>query len=244
MTDAVRVLVVDDDPGARLLHSRFVETTPGFVLMGTASTGESALAQCGHGVDLVLLDMRLPDISGVEVLHRFRTLEAERPDVLVISSSRDQVTVRQALAAHVSGYLIKPFTQELFHERLEAYRLQRRNRERSYRDLPLAQGEIDRLLATGSASVQRSSSMTSTAEPSKRLPKGLADLTLVRVVAALDPVTPSSATQVAEKCSISRATARRYLDYLESTNVIDLSHRYGKRGRPQVLYRLTPSPKG
>ena len=121
MTEEIRVLVVDDDAGARALHSRFVTETPGFVLVGTAATGESALVQSRRGVDLLLLDMRLPDISGVEVLHRLRTVGRGGPDALVISSSSDQVTVRQASAAHIVGYLVKPFTQEVLRERLLAY---------------------------------------------------------------------------------------------------------------------------
>jgi response regulator of citrate/malate metabolism len=148
--ETIRVLVVDDDPGARSLHGRFVSGTPGFSLAGTAGTGEAAVLRGRRGgIDLILLDMRLPDISGVEVLHRLRTLGARSPDVLVISSSRDQVTVRQALAAHVVGYLVKPFTQEALRDRLRVYRAERRARERNERDRPLAQGEIDRLLSTG-----------------------------------------------------------------------------------------------
>ncbi|GAB3296335.1 response regulator [Pseudoclavibacter terrae] len=244
----IRVLVVDDDRGARALHSGFVAETPGFSLAGTASTGEAALAQSMNGVDLILLDMRLPDISGVEVLHRLRTLGARVPDVLVISSSRDQTTVRQALAAHVVGYLIKPFTQAALQERLDLYSAERRASSESDRERPLAQGEIDRLLATGSirqhASPRSHSSAGRTgAPPPASLPKGLAQVTLERVVAALDPVIPATALDVAEACDISRATARRYLDHLVETGVIDLAHRYGKRGRPQVLYRLSPSPE-
>jgi response regulator of citrate/malate metabolism len=41
---------------------------------------------------------------------------------------------------------------------------------------------------------------------------------------------------------VSRATARRYLDHLVAEGAIDLAHRYGRRGRPEVLYRLVPSP--
>lgn len=115
----IRVLVVDDDPGARSLHGRFVSGTPGFALAGTVGLGEAAIDRgLRGGVDLILLDMRLPDISGIEVLHQLRTFGSRSPDVLVISSSRDQITVRQALAAHVVGYLVKPFTQEALQERL------------------------------------------------------------------------------------------------------------------------------
>lgn len=236
------MLVVDDDAGARALHSRFVAETPGFAVVGTAATGASALAQCTHGVDLVLLDMRMPDISGIEVLHRLRTLGAAGPDVLVISSSRDRVTVRQALAAHVVGYLIKPFTQEVLRARLDAYRAQRRARVGGGDELLLAQGEIDRLLMTGAMRAVAPGASARVGSEAAALPKGLASVTLERVVAALDPVVPASASEVAAACAISRATARRYLDHLVATGAIDLAHRYGKRGRPEVLYRLVPSP--
>lgn len=242
---AIRVLVADDDPGARALHGRFIAEIPGFVLAGTAGSGAAALAQATDDVDLLLLDMRLPDISGVEVLHRLRARSAEGPDVLVISSSRDQVTVRQALAAHVVGYLIKPFTQEVLRGRLEDYAARRRTRDVDEQERPLAQGEVDRLLATGSIRLGERTTTRPRATPTPRadgLPKGLAEVTLARVIAALDPVASLSASEVAAACALSRATARRYLDHLVATGVIDLAHRYGKRGRPQVLYRLAPAP--
>lgn len=230
----IRVLVVDDDRGARALHCGFVADAPGFVVAGAAGTGEAALAQSAAGVDLVLLDMRLPDISGVEVLHRLRTFGDHEPDVLVISSSRDQTTVRQALAGRVVGYLVKPFTEAALRERLERYRSDREHRARPSRERSLAQGEIDRLLATGGI---RTVGSTRAAVP---LPKGLATPTLTRVLEAMDAVSAKSATEIAEACEMSRATAHRYLAHLAETGAIVVAHRYGRRGRPEVLYRLAP----
>lgn len=242
----IRVLIVDDDPGARRLHSRFVAATPGFTVAAAAGTGIAAVEHgIRGGIDLILLDMRLPDIGGVEVLNRLRTLGAHSPDVLVISSSRDQVTVRQALAAHVVGYLVKPFTQEALQERLGLYRAERRAHSADERERPLAQGEIDRLLSTGRIQLPDPSEAHGDGADrlsDQQLPKGLAEVTLRRVLETLDPVTPLTAAELAERCSISRATARRYLDYLVDAGSIDLSHRYGKRGRPEVLYRLAPAP--
>lgn len=237
MSAPVRVLVVDDDRGARALHAGFVAATPGFVVTGTAATGTEALALAA-GADLVLLDMRLPDISGVEVLHRLRTMSAEVPDVLVISSSRDQTTVRQAMAGRVVGYLIKPFTKAALQERLVHYLTARAERPEAPRDVPLGQGEIDRLFTGGIRTTARRSPAS--------LPKGLAPTTLERVVAALDPVVALTASQVAAACGLSSPTAHRYLTHLVETGAIDIAHRYGRRGRPQVLYRLAPdtAPSG
>ncbi len=246
------MLVVDDDPGARALHARFVSEAPGFVLAGVAGSGRAAVEHgIREGIDLVLLDMRLPDVSGVEVLNRLRTLGHGSPDVLVISSSRDQVTVRQALAARVVGYLAKPFTQEVLAARLADYRAERRSVRagagagsgagagREERELVLGQGEIDRLASTGRIGV--AGSRGGAAPALAPVPKGLSELTLTRVVEALDPVEPLSTVELAQSLKISRATARRYLDYLTEIGAMDLAHRYGRRGRPEVLYRLVPA---
>ena len=239
MTDSpIRVLIVDDDEHARGLHARFVAELPGFTVAARAGSGAAALELAQRGdIDLVLLDLRLPDISGIEVMHRLRTLGRHEPDILVISSSRDQITVRQALAGRVAGYLVKPFSQEVFAERLTAYRAGRTAPDPLERDLDLAQGEIDSLLQTGRIPIE-----TANARPAGQLPKGISPVTLERVREALDPVAPSSAADVAARCAISRASARRYLDHLVASGEIALSHRYGGRGRPEVLYRLAPSP--
>lgn len=231
----IRVLVVDDDQGARALHCRFVDAVPGFTVAGAVGTGRDAIVQTRTGADLVLLDMRLPDVSGIEVLHRLRTVGDVGPDVLVISSSHDQTTVRQALAARVVGYLVKPFTEAALRERLERYREERQARSDAGRDRPLAQGEIDRLLATGGIRTVPAST-----GGSRPLPKGLAAPTLARVLEALDPVTGRSVLEVATACDLSRATAHRYLTHLAESGAIAVSHRYGRRGRPEVLYRLAP----
>ncbi|SDQ85804.1 response regulator [Microbacterium sp. cf332] len=256
MSRPIRVLVVDDDRGARALHAGFVADVPGFVVVATAGSGEAALEHSRAGVDLLLLDMRLPGISGIEVLHRLRTLGDEGPDVLVISSSQDQTTVRQALAARVVGYLVKPFTQAALRERLERYAHDRERIVAGSRDRLLAQGEIDRLLSTGTVRTVSAASGASASLPDDTaaagraraprggaLPKGLAAPTLAQVVAALDPVVALTGEDVAAACDISRATAHRYLSHLVDAGVIHVSHRYGRRGRPQVLYRLAPSPE-
>jgi len=241
VTAPVRVLVVDDDAGARALHTRWVASTEGFEVVGAAASGGAALASLEHGVDLVLLDMRLPDISGIEVLHRMHVAGAQGVDVLVVSSSRDQVTVRQALAAHPVGYLMKPFDRTALQVRLRAYAAERQVRDGAQRDVPMGQGDVDRLLSTGSVRVV-ASGKAATAGPRDELPKGVSATTLDRVVAALDPAVARSVDEVAAATGTSRATARRYLDHLVATGAIDLAHRYGRRGRPQVLYRLAPAP--
>lgn len=224
----IRTLIVDDDPAAIRLHSGYVAAAPGFEVVGTARSGAAATALALHDdVDFVLLDMQLPDFSGIEVLHRLRIVRDWDVDVLVVSSARDATTVRQALSAHIVGYLVKPFTEAALHARLEEYRRTRSERI-AESHVSLAQGEID-ALSRGRD--------TGTIRHPAPLPKGLSESTLALVAASLDPTSALSASDVAERCGASLPTVRRYLDHLARTGDATVSHRFGARGRPVVLYR-------
>jgi response regulator of citrate/malate metabolism len=225
----IRTLLVDDDPAVLRLHSAYLRDVEGFDLVAAVRTGtEGARLAADTSIDLVLLDMNLPDFSGIEVLHRLRLVREWGVDVMVISSARDGFTVRQALAAHVVGYLVKPFTKEAFVARLTEYRDERGARP-AETPIGLAQGEIDRLVEP----------RTATAAPPTpaALPKGLADSTLQTILAALHPTTPATVQAIADASGASRATVRRYLGYLADTGQAAVSHRFGARGRPEVLYR-------
>ncbi|WP_159502135.1 response regulator [Microbacterium sp. 18062] len=225
----IRTVIVDDDPAAQRLHSGYLAVVEGFTLVGVARTGASAARLVTRpGVDLVLLDMNLPDFSGIEVLHRMRSVRDWDVDVLVISSARDTTTVRQALSAHVVGYLVKPFTKEAFVSRLAAYRDSRSERVREA-GLPLGQGDIDAIAAG-----RRDGPATTATLP---LAKGLSASTLQLVREALDPVRASSVRDVVERSGASAPTVRRYLDHLTRAGEVTVSHRFGARGRPEVLYR-------
>ncbi len=226
----IRTLIVDDDPAVVRLHTAYLADVPGFVLVGAVHTGRAAARfAADQPVDLVLLDINLPDFSGIEVLHRLRLVKEWNVDVLVISSARDTFTVRQALAVHIVGYLVKPFTKEAFVARLTAYRDGRASRG-AEAAVALGQGEIDGLVGA------RAAGATGTAAAGG-LPKGLSEVTMGLVLDALTVVAPVSVKDIADRCGASRATVRRYLDHLVRTGAVDVSHRFGARGRPEVLYR-------
>lgn len=227
----IRTLLVDDDPAVLRLHSAYLREVPGFELIAAVRTGaQGARLAADASVDLVLLDMNLPDFSGIEVLHRLRLVREWGVDVMVISSARDGFTVRQALAAHVVGYLVKPFTKDAFVSRLTDYRRERTQRP-AEAPIGLAQGEIDRLVSPLRAD-------SATGPPAlANLPKGVAEPTLRAVLEALHPTIPATANDVAAASGASRATVRRYLGFLTDRGHVTVSHRFGARGRPEVLYR-------
>ncbi|HEY9351375.1 MAG TPA: response regulator, partial [Acidothermales bacterium] len=114
MTDSpIRVLVVDDDFMVARVHAGFVDRITGFTAVGMAHTGGAALQAVEELTpDLVLLDIYLPDITGLDVLHRLRST-APDVDVLVVSAARDIESVQQAMRGGVVHYLVKPFDADI-----------------------------------------------------------------------------------------------------------------------------------
>jgi len=101
-----RVLIVDDHPSFRSCV-RALLTSEGFVVVGEAEDGESALALTAElSPDLVLLDIQLPDISGFEVVSRLHEKNPELEVVLI--SSRDQNAYGSSLGSSGAlGFITK-----------------------------------------------------------------------------------------------------------------------------------------
>ena len=95
-TDDLAVLVVDDDFMVARIHTQFVERTEGFVVVGVASSGQAALDDIARlRPDLVLLDVHLPDMTGIDVLRRLRG-GGDDVGVLMVTAAREADTVRAA----------------------------------------------------------------------------------------------------------------------------------------------------
>jgi response regulator of citrate/malate metabolism len=224
----IRTLIIEDDAMTASIHRSYVERVPGFEVVGEAPTGREALDMVRRLVpDLVLLDIYLPDISGLEVLRRFREPGAPHVDVVAVTAAKDVETLRTAIHGGVIHYLVKPFFFDTLRERLEAYAALR--------------GRLDRLRNPDQNDIDHVFSLLRT-QGRQSLPKGISALTLERVSEALSRAAGEvTATQVAETAGISRGTARRYLEYLAAIGAIQLSLRYGVTGRPEHLYRWAES---
>jgi response regulator of citrate/malate metabolism len=219
----VRVLVVEDEATAAEAHAAYVGRVPGFELAGVARSAHEAARLLGadRAIDLVLLDMHLPDGHGLSLLQRLRAA-GHLCDVIAVTSARDAEVVRSAVAQGVVLYLVKPFAFATFRAKLEQYA--------AYRDQltdgPVAQDDVDRMFGS-----------LRTSGPGQ-LPKGMSADTLRQVTAVLRASDAAlSASQVAAEVGASRVTARRYLEYLADTDQVERRPRYGGSGRPEVEYR-------
>jgi response regulator of citrate/malate metabolism len=220
----IRALVVDDDAMTASIHRSYVERVPGFEVVGEAHTGKQAL-ELTHALapDLLLLDIYLPDISGLEVLRRLREPDAPHVDVIAVTAAKDVHTLRSAIHGGVIHYLVKPFFFDTLRERLEGY--------------AALHGRLERLRDPDQHDIDHVFSLLRSRRR-HALPKGISAPTLELVIDALrDADEDVTAVAVSERTGISRGTARRYLEYLALTGAIELSLRYGTTGRPEHLYR-------
>jgi len=169
----------------------------------------------------VLLDVGLPDMSGLDVLRSLRG-RGTPVDVIMVTSARDLEVVRSAVTSGAVQYLLKPFPFASLRDRLERYA---DYRAATVIEGPAAQGDIDRALSTLRGSDRAG------------LPKGLSDETLATVLQGLrarpDGV---SASDLAAAVGVSRPTARRYLEHLAEAGLASRALRYGS-GRPEHVYR-------
>ncbi|MEU8527200.1 MULTISPECIES: response regulator [Streptomyces] len=216
------VLVVDDDFMVAKLHARYVSAVEGFSVVGVAHNGTDALrAARALRPDLVLLDIFLPDMDGIDVLRELRAAGLGM-DALFITAARDAGTVRSALRAGALHYLIKPFNQAALREQLlhvASLRARLDGLEEA------RQEDVDQIFGTRPPG-------------SRELPKGLAAHTadLVEGILRAHPE-GLSATECAEAGSLSRVSARRYLEYFAETGRAEVTLKYGGTGRPERRYR-------
>ena len=105
---ATTILVIDDDPLIRQIAD-LVLTQAGYTV-ASASTGESGLHMIDHTrAQLVLLDIQMPDMSGLAVLQMLRRHRRNKVPVMMLTAKGDIDTVKAALGAGADGYMVKPF---------------------------------------------------------------------------------------------------------------------------------------
>ncbi|WP_314001873.1 response regulator [uncultured Paenibacillus sp.] len=231
----IRVLLIEDDPMVQEVNRLFVEKVDGFRVVGTASHGMEGLKRIDElQPDLVVLDIFMPSLDGIETLRSIRTMELP-VDVVVVTAAKDTETIRAMMRGGAFDYIIKPFKLERIRQTLERYRV----RHAALRlGESVTQDELDRILQSGEAGAQDAPN-EEWAVSADNLPKGLNAATLKQVLAVIRHQGGRlSAEETAEGVGIARVTARRYLDYLEKSGIVRLAVHYGGLGRPVNRYEL------
>ncbi|MCV7283025.1 response regulator [Mycolicibacterium flavescens] len=226
----INVLIVEDEPLIAEAHQTYLARLSGFSVSAVAHTARdamrhaSAAAATDAPVDLVLLDIGLPDANGIALAKALSGL-VPAPDIIAITSERDLEMVRAAVGHGALAYLLKPFTFAAFRDRLEGYRRYRRALPAGTQ--AASQAEVDRALAELRVSPAKGST-----------PKGTAPGTNDEIARAVrDSADGVTADDVARLVGVSRVTAWRYLERLADDGVLTRHTDYGKAGRPKTRYQ-------
>ncbi|ANU15313.1 Two-component response regulator, malate [Planococcus halocryophilus Or1] len=225
----IQVLIIEDDPMVAELNRQYVNKVDGFTVIGHASNPAIALELLTQTkVDLLLLDIHMPVMGGLDFLRRLRE-EKEDVDVILITAASEMNQIQQALRLGAIDYLIKPFEFSRFQESLMQYKTDYYNLDHKNK---VSQQELDCMLRKKNKPVQRKSI----------IPKGLTKATLKRIIDLMgkDDSPIFSTEDIAEISSISRVSVRKYLKFLTEIGYLEEHLVYGI-GRPIYQYKVIKS---
>jgi len=218
----IKVLVVEDDPMVAELNRRYIERIEDFTFCGIAKNGEEALAVLNEkNIDLVLLDIFMPNMNGLELLAKIRQQNVS-VDVIVVSAARENQSIQTALRNGAVDYLIKPFEFERFQAALIAFK----KRLKAIRgEDGLSQKDLDQQI------------FAKIPHKDIELPKGLDRNTIKRVWGhILDRQEEFTAEEMAQYVGLSPVSIRKYLKYFQSMDLLHVEISYGSVGRPVYRY--------
>lgn len=233
MAEAYKVLIIEDDFRIAGINRSFVEQASDFAVVGMARSRAEALAWlAAHpaGVDLILLDVYLPDVEGLALLWEIRR-DYRHIDIVMVTAAKEVETVEEALRGGVFDFLIKPVENTRVQKMLNLFRARRQLAEGARE---INQEQLDHALSSLYGGVEDASSRRRT------LPKGIDGLTLDTVLDVLQREKSAlTASDLAARIGSSRSTARRYLEHLVGERLVTAEQSYGEVGRPQRHYCLT-----
>ncbi|MFD5852078.1 response regulator [Cytobacillus pseudoceanisediminis] len=225
---SIGVLIVEDDPVASSVYEQLIQNGKDFTVIGKAQTASETIQLLNVITpDLILLDVHLPDANGIDLL--FQIKHAHRHvDIIMITASNDAKTVRDAMRGGAYSYLLKPIMVDSFFSTFEEYSQTRHARQTNAH---IKQDEIQRLF-------QKNTPAAETKHEAENLPKGIDKHTLRKVTQAMKAASTSlNAEEVGLQIGASHSTARRYLEYLVSINLVEVDIVYGSVGRPERRYK-------
>lgn len=168
MKTATRVMIIEDDLAIAELHHKYLSQLSGLEVVGIATTRMEAEMQLEIlNPDLLLMDVYLPDGTGLEILNTLRA-KNQTCDVILITAARDVDTLQTAMRGGVVDYLLKPIMFPRLEVALKKYLAQR---ERFDIAGSLDQSQVDKMF--------QSNNIADTG--AKRLPKGIDSVTLDKI---------------------------------------------------------------
>ncbi len=221
--DMFKVLIVEDDFRVADINKSVTESVEGFSVVGIAKTATEALEFIKSGTpDLAIVDIYLPDFSGMELIKKVRH-NGYPVDMILITAAHDAATLENSMRYGVFDYIIKPFAFSRFREALSNYKIYHKRISGSGE---YDQDEINGIMSHNMREAGRN-----------KLPKGITAFTMDKIVSAINE-NPVSFTidDVVKRIKLSKITVRRYLEFMAEAGSLKKTFEYKKKGRPVVIY--------
>ncbi len=223
MENVYKVLIVEDDPMVAMINAQYVERNTGFKIVGRCRNGKEALNFFENDTaDLVILDVYMPYMNGVELLQRLREKQIG-VEVVMVTAANDSATLENTMHLGVLDYLVKPFAYERFQVALEKFCV----KKGAFQNNKIFdQRNIDNIISGVSA------------PKAKELPKGIQEKTLDLIMEQLDGSDSwLDGDAIAKATGLSLVTVRRYMNFLVKDGCAAEDINYDTGGRPCMLYR-------
>ena len=225
-----KVLIVEDDPMVAMINEQYVCKNKDFCVVKTCRNGQEALdfltGPEGEDINLVIMDVFMPYLNGVETLKKIRENKLHC-EVIMVTAANDPATLEETMHLGVIDFLIKPFAYERFQVALEKFMAN----EEAFRaaNQTIDQSYVDSLISNqGSARIV-----------DKELPKGIQEKTLNLLTDFMKNKGGwVTGDQISEEVGLSSVTVRHYMSYLLETKQVKAEINYETGGRPSMLYRM------
>ena len=220
-----KVLIVEDDPMVAMINEQYIKRNKNFEIVGKCNDGLRALDFLENNtVDLVILDVFMPQMDGFETLRQIRNKQIV-VDAIMVTAANEREALEEALHLGIVDYLVKPFTFDRFQMALEKYIAQ----NNALKDIDtLNQKSIDQIFGN---SRKKSGDL---------FPKGIQEKTLELSMEYLktNKNTWFTGDEIAEKVNLTGVTVRRYMNYLAQSGRVVSEINYETGGRPCMRYKI------
>ena len=230
-----KVLIVEDDPMVAMINEQYVCKNKDFCVQKTCRNGQEALEYLeetnGTGskdssIDLVIMDVFMPLMNGVETLKKIREKKLDC-EVIMVTAANDPATLEETMHLGVIDFLIKPFAYERFQVALEKFIAN----DQAFRGAQqtIDQSYVDSLISNGGQLHLQNN----------ELPKGIQKKTLDLLTDYLKEKKGwVSGDQISVDVGLSSVTVRHYMSYLVEKGEVNGEINYETGGRPSMLYRF------
>ena len=227
------VLIVEDDPMVAMINEQYVCRNKNFKVVKSCRNGQEALEYLDNNtVDLIIMDVFMPYMDGIEALKKIREKKIDT-EVIMVTAANDPATLEETMHLGVMDFLIKPFAFERFQIALEKFA----SKTEALRGVhgTIDQSYVDSLISSGKPAPAVHANPLE--NPDSELPKGIQQKTLKMLVEYMKNTEGwIPGDKISQDVGLSSVTIRHYMNYLTEIHEIRSTINYSTGGRPSVLY--------